>query len=84
MLVFGDALRGLVGWGRPPRGPVWGGGRPPRGPVGGDRLGWGRIRQTIQSPDILYKAPGILDKAPETPDTAPTDYTKPPKDYRNL
>ena len=34
-------------------------------------------RQTIQSPDRLYKAPKKLYKAP-------TDYTKPPKDYRNL
>ena len=32
-----------------------------------DRLGWGHIRQTIQSPEELYK-----DR---------TDYTKPPKDY---
>ena len=31
-------------------------GRLPRG-LGGDRLGSGHIRQTIQSPDRLYKAP---------------------------
>ena len=41
---------------------------PPWGPGGeGGRLGWGHIRQTIQSPKASYKDP--------------TDYTKPQKDY---
>ena len=38
-----------------------------RRPPGGGRLGWGHIRQTIQSPKAFYKDL--------------TDYTKPPKDY---
>ena len=63
--------------GGPPRG--LGGGPPAEGPgaapaaavgPGGEGGREGKPRQTIQSPNRLYKAT--------------TDYTKPPKDYRNL
>ena len=62
------AAEGPCGGGPPAEGPRGGG--PPAEAPGGDRFGWGHIRQTMQSPDRQYKDPETLYKAP-------TDYTKP-------